>query len=44
MILDLLSPGLGTQKESEARGGILRNFDLTNINASLAQDQHLQVL
>jgi hypothetical protein len=39
VILDLLSPG--NARNEDARGGILRNFDLQNINAKLAQDQNL---
>lgn len=39
VILDLLSPG--HSQNEDTRGGILRNFDLQNINARLAQDQSL---
>ncbi len=39
--LDLLSPGIGSSDDK--RGGILRNFNLNNMNASLVQDTHLQL-
>lgn len=40
VILDLLSPGTGCSKE-DSRGGILRNFNIKNINAELANDNDL---
>ena len=39
--LDLLSPGIGSN--DERRGGILRNFNLNNMNAALVQDTDLHL-
>ena len=39
IMLDLLSPGI-SERQTDTRGGILRNFNLQNISTQLAKDPH----